>query len=229
MQLPRDPAPLALLGRKDSVDRFTRHAFGEMNGKGGPCAERLGEAQVVIGEARIGTVLVEGGNDTDGVPVKHERDEDRRHAADAARHHLVGLGILQDRVDALAPRAREDTSMLRVGGDVVADQALDVFAVGDGDAKSSRGGGQRDEDSASIDQLAQMTGDEGEEAGHVSFLEDALGERVERLELTDPVDSSLMDPHLLDRDPRLGREQRCGSSSSSVNSPPSFSARYRSP
>ena len=68
VQLPRDPAPFTLLGREDRVDRLTRHAFREMDGECGARADRFGEAQVVIGEARVGAVLVEGGNDTDGAP-----------------------------------------------------------------------------------------------------------------------------------------------------------------
>ena len=78
-----------------------------MNGERGARAERLGEAKVVVGEAGIGTVLVEGGNDTDGLLVKDERDEERRQAANSARTDLVDLGIFQKRIDALAPaRAR---------------------------------------------------------------------------------------------------------------------------
>ena len=95
MQLARDPAPLGLLGFEDRVDRFTRHAFREMNGEGGARAERLGEAKVIVGEAGIGAVLVEGGNDADGLLVKDERDEERRHAADSAGKDLIDLGILQ--------------------------------------------------------------------------------------------------------------------------------------
>lgn len=61
MQPARDPAPLGLLSFEDFVDRFTRDAFREMNGEGGTRAERFGQSKVVVGEARIGAVLVKGG------------------------------------------------------------------------------------------------------------------------------------------------------------------------
>ena len=106
-------------------------------------------------------------------PLNHEWDENRRHA-ESARSDLVEFGILEDRVDALAVPAREDPAMLRVGRDVVADQAGDALAFGDDDAKTSRGCGKGDEHLAGADQVAQVPGDELEEEGHVSFLEDAV-------------------------------------------------------
>ena len=161
----------------------------------------------MIGEARVGAVLVEGGNDTDGFPLKQSGT---RIAADAesARNDLVEFGILQDRVDALAVPAREDPAMLGVGRDLVSDQAGDALAFGDDDAQTSRGCGNGDEHLAGADQLAQVPGDQLEEEGHVSFLEDAVGERVERLELADPVDGPIVDLHLFDRDRGLGGEKR---------------------
>ena len=65
MQLSCDPAPLGLLGFEDRVDRFARHAFREMNGKRGARAKRFGEANVIVGEAGVGSVLVEGVNNPD--------------------------------------------------------------------------------------------------------------------------------------------------------------------
>ena len=120
----------------------------------------------------------------------------------------LNSGSSQDRVDALAVPAREDPAMLGVGRDVVADQAGDALAFGDDDAKTSRGCGKGDEHLAGADQLAQVPGDQLEEEGHVSFLEDAVGQRVERLELADPVDGPIVDLHLFDRDRGLGGEKR---------------------
>ena len=67
-----------------------------MNGEGGARGECLGEAKIVVGEAGIGAVLVEGGNDADGFVVKHERDEERRDTADSAGNDLIDVGIFQN-------------------------------------------------------------------------------------------------------------------------------------
>src|SRR5688500_11691464 len=112
-----------------------------MNGEGGSFGERFGEAKVVVGEAGIGAVLVEGRNDADRSLVKHERDIERRHAADSAGDDLIDLRILQDRVDALALPARKDPSELRFGGDAIADQVGATLAVGGGNAKTAGRGG----------------------------------------------------------------------------------------
>jgi hypothetical protein len=83
--------------------------------------ECFGETKVVVREARIGAVLVEGGNDTDGSLVRHERDEERRDGTDPAGNDLIDLGICQDRVDAFALSANEDSCVLRVRLKVGAD------------------------------------------------------------------------------------------------------------
>ena len=99
--------------------------------------------------------------------------------------------------------------MLRFRRNAVADQIGDIFAVGGGNAKTAGGGGKGDEHFPGADQLAQTTRDELEEAGHIlPLLEHAVRELVERLELTNPVDCSLVDLHLFDRDPGLGGEKR---------------------
>jgi hypothetical protein len=67
-----------------------------MNGEGGARGECFGETKVVVGEAGIGAVLVERGNDADRSLVKHERDEERCYAADSAGDDLIDLGIFQD-------------------------------------------------------------------------------------------------------------------------------------
>jgi hypothetical protein len=67
-----------------------------MNGERGARAECLREAKVIIGEPGIGTVLVEGGDDADGLVVEDERDDERRQATSAARTDLIDLGIFQE-------------------------------------------------------------------------------------------------------------------------------------
>ena len=52
-----------------------------------------------------------------GFSLKHERDEQRGHAADSAGKNLIDLGIFEKRVDALALPVREDASVLRFGRD----------------------------------------------------------------------------------------------------------------
>ena len=98
--------------------------------------------------------------------------------------------------------------MLRFGRYVVADHIGDTLAVGDDDAKTSRGCGKGDKHCAGADQLAQATGNELEQAGDISLLEHAACELVERLELPNPVGCALVDLHLFDREAGLGREKR---------------------
>ena len=92
-----------------------------MNSEGRARGECFGEAKVVVGEARIGAVLVEGGNDTDGSVVKDERDEERRDGTDPAGNDLIDLRIFEDRVNALAPSVGEDSCVLAVRLKVGAD------------------------------------------------------------------------------------------------------------
>jgi hypothetical protein len=66
-----------------------------MNGEGGAGGEGFSEAKVIVGEAWIGTVLVEGGNDPDGLLVGDERDDERRQAASSPRTDLIDLRIFQ--------------------------------------------------------------------------------------------------------------------------------------
>jgi hypothetical protein len=66
-----------------------------MNGQRGADAEHFREAKVIIGEARIGTVLVEGRDDADGLVVEDERDDERRQATNPPRTDLVDLRIFQ--------------------------------------------------------------------------------------------------------------------------------------
>ena len=98
--------------------------------------------------------------------------------------------------------------MLRFGRYVVADHIGHVVAVGDDDAKTSRGRGKGDKYCAGADELAQATGNELEQAGDISLLEHATRQLVEHLELPNPVRCPLVDLHLFDREAGLGREKR---------------------
>src|SRR3954453_9295724 len=124
-----------------------------MNGERGAGAEGLGKAKVIVGEAGIGTLLVEGRNDADPLLVKDERDQERRQAAGSAGSSLIDLGIFQKRIDALALPARQDPRALRSRGNRVADEVGDTIAVGGDNAKASRWGGDPDERPPGVDQL----------------------------------------------------------------------------
>jgi hypothetical protein len=77
-----------------------------MNRKRGARAERLRDAEVIVAEARIGSILVVSGDDADALLLKDERDHERRHATSKAGADLFDLGIVQKGVDALALPAR---------------------------------------------------------------------------------------------------------------------------
>ena len=143
-----------------------------------------------------------------GLSSEDERDQERRHTADSAGKDLIDFGIRKERVDALALPACEGSRVLRLGRYVVADYVDDILAVGDDDAKAARGRGKGDEHRAGADQLAQATGNELEQAGEISLLEDTTRELVERFELPNPVGGPLVDLHFLDREAGLGCEQR---------------------
>ena len=65
MQLARQAAPLELLRLDDPAQRVAGDACGEVDGDSGAWGEGLGQAQVGIGEARVGALLVVGDDHAD--------------------------------------------------------------------------------------------------------------------------------------------------------------------
>ena len=65
VQLPREPAPLELLRLDDPAERVAGDPRRQVDGDCGTRSEGLGQAQVGIGEARVGALLVVGDDHAD--------------------------------------------------------------------------------------------------------------------------------------------------------------------
>ena len=114
VQLAREPLALELLRLHHSAHGVAAHALGEVDAGRGPGGQRLREPQVVVGEARIGPGPVVRHDDADRRAADHERNVEARVDAEPADRLLVDLGILEHRVDPLAPAALEDAAHLGV-------------------------------------------------------------------------------------------------------------------
>ena len=68
VELPRQPAPLELLRFDDPAQRVAGDPRREVDSDSGTWSEGLGEAQVGIGEARVGALLVVGDDHADRPP-----------------------------------------------------------------------------------------------------------------------------------------------------------------
>ena len=187
-------------------------ALGQVDRDRGPRRERLGETEVVVGEARVGAALVVGDDDADR--LARGRRSGTNSAASGRRaaraHVLVDLGVVEQRVDPLAAAALEHAAALRAGRARVAapSSLVGLLAVGRLDRSSPSPVGQRDQDDPRVEQLAEPASDEVEQRGELESRQRARRDLVERLELARPARRRLVQPRVLDRDRRLGGEQR---------------------
>ena len=125
VELAREPATLELLPRDHPAQRVAGDPVGEVDGHRSARAEGLGQAQVLVGEARVGPELVVRGDHPDRPVGDDHRHEEPRAQADAPGELLVDLDVLERRVDALAPPPLEHASALRgVAGERRPDQLL---------------------------------------------------------------------------------------------------------
>ena len=125
VELAREPAALELLTRDHPAQRVAGDPVGEVDGHRRARAEGLGQAQVLVGEARVGPELVVRGDHPDRPVGDDHRHEEARAQPDAPGELLVDLDVLERRVDALAPPPLEHASALRgVAGEHRPDQLL---------------------------------------------------------------------------------------------------------
>src|SRR5581483_4171609 len=115
VELAGEAPALQLLGVDDPAEGVARDPLREVDGERGACRERLGDAQVALGEAGVRALLVVDGDDADR-PIAHEE----RHPETAARleapgYLAVDFGIVHDRVDSLAAAALEHAAALGAG------------------------------------------------------------------------------------------------------------------
>ena len=131
VELAREPAPLELLRLDHAAQRVARDARGEVDGDRGPRREGLGEAQVVVGEARVGALPVVGDDHADRPLAGDERDVEAAARAEPPGGVLVDLGIVDERVDPLGPAPLEHAAALRRRPlELHADDLVGAFAVG---------------------------------------------------------------------------------------------------
>ena len=115
VQASRDPAPFSLLAFEEPLDRLAADSLDQLDRECGPVRERLGEAQVDVGEAWIAAQLVPR-RDHREHPLAHDQGNDEgRGGGDDARRGLVDLGIVDDRVDPLAPPVPQRLAHPRAG------------------------------------------------------------------------------------------------------------------
>ena len=209
MQLAREPPPLELLAGDHTAEGVAGDALREVDRRRRPLRERLCDPQVVVGEARVAADLVEGAHDADRFVPQHERDEQAGARADPAGELLVDLGVVDDRVDALAPPPLEDPRALGAGlGHDRAHQRACALAVCGLDPKAPVGTRSSDHDRLRADQLAEPLGDQSEHARQLDLGQERVPDLVQRLQLAEPARRRLIEPRVLDRDRGLGGEKR---------------------
>ena len=89
VELAREPAALDLLRLHDAPDRIPRHALRQLDGDGGAGGERLGQAEVVVGEAGVGAFLVVDLEHADRLVARDQRHPHAGARAGLPRHLLV--------------------------------------------------------------------------------------------------------------------------------------------
>ena len=208
MQLAREPAPLELLRLDHAAQRVAGDAGGEIDGDGGARGERLGEAQVGLGEARVGAFLVVGDDQTDRAPAGDEGNVEAAAGAEPPGRLLVDLGVVEQRIDPLGPAPLEHPAALRPGPlELRAHDLVGAAAVGRLDPQRAVTGRQRDRHQFRPDQAAQAAGDQLEQARQLDLARERRPDLVQRLELLRPGRRRLVQARVLDRDGRLARER----------------------
>ena len=155
------------------------------------------------------TALVVSGDDADRAVAHDHRNEQARPYPDPARDLLVDLGVLERRVDPLAPSPFEHPAALRAGpGQEAAGQALGQRADRRLDPEVAPGSGQRDQDELGVDQVAEPSGDQLEERRQLGLARKGVPDLGQRLELREPARRRLVQAGVLDRDGGLRGEQR---------------------
>ena len=113
MKLPRQPPALKLLGLDDPAERVLRDSLGEVDSEGRAGRERLGEAQIGIREADVGPELVVSCQHANRASTDEQRHPEAGSGAYQTHCFVVDVGVVQDRVGALALATLEDPSALR--------------------------------------------------------------------------------------------------------------------
>ena len=123
VQLPGEPPALDLLRVDDPPQRIARDALRQIDRDRRARAERLREAQVGVGEARVRPELVVHLDHADRSLADEQRHPEAGARADETRDVTVHLGVVEDGIDALAAAPLEHAAAFRrVARDRLADE-----------------------------------------------------------------------------------------------------------
>ena len=209
VQLARQPAPLELLRLDDAAQRVAGDTRGLVDGDGGARGEGLGEAQVVIGEARVGALLVVGDDDADRSPAGDQRDVEPAARAEPAGRVLVDLGIVEERVDPLRPAPLEHAAALRPCSlELHADDLAGALRRRrPRPAASRRAAGRAIVTSRAPISPRRRRAISSSRRGELDLARERRPDLVQRLELLRPRRRRFVEPRVLDRHRRLARER----------------------
>ena len=154
MEFAREHPALQLLRLHDAAQRIPRDSLRKLDGDRGAGRERLGEPQVVVGEACVRTFLVVDLEHADRSVAGDQRHPHPGTRAEPPRHLLMHLGVVDHRVDALAATARKDLAALRARArDRLAEQIRRTLSCDSREPQIVLAARQRERDDPRTDQL----------------------------------------------------------------------------
>ena len=135
-----------------------------------------------MGKAGIGALLVVDLEHTDRLVARDQRYPHAGAGRELPRHLLVHLGIVDHRVDALAPAALEHGTAFRLGtGDGRPQQFLGTGHGGEPQLVTADR--QRERDDPRLEELAQAPDDEVEQLLEIRLCGQRVADLLQRLQL----------------------------------------------
>ena len=149
VELPGEALALELLRADDPAQGIGGDALREVDRHGCTGGERLGQADVLVGEASVGALPVVRADDADRAVAEEHRDEETCAGAHLSPCILIHLDVVDQRVDTFAAASLQHPPGFRGGGvEPHAQKLAGALSVGGADDEPSVGGGQDDEDDA---------------------------------------------------------------------------------
>ncbi len=175
MQLAREAAALELLRLDNAPERVARNPLREIDRDRRARAEGLGEPEVVVRKAGIRQQLVVRGEQADRAATRDERNPETGPRTETAHDLVVDLGIVENRVDALAAAALDHAPALRRRPRHRLPDQVGASLAGNCDKAQLVGAGRKQHgDEAGVEQLAQAAGDEIEQTLEVGLRASAF-------------------------------------------------------
>ena len=182
VELAREPPALQLLRLHDAAERIARDALRQLDGDGGAGRERLGQPQVVVGEARVAALPCRGsrarrspGRARSAAPTCRCA---RRSAASTS--WCTSGSSITESMRSLRRRSRTAPLFEPRARDRLAEQLLRALP-GRREPQVVVAARQRDRDDTRSDQLAQAAHDEVEQALEIGLGGERVADLVQRL------------------------------------------------